>query len=306
MTEVNPIVEGATHDHVALGPRWRSVFRLRCERLALTALGGDASNAVRAASRTGALAHASKLVGPSRDSVLSVFPWLSRERAADVAKRSSALRFTNHASLAIVRQRGVPALARLADAAPADVLALLERRSAGIILIAWHVGAEFGISAALHRWNVPSLAMPHWYLPDTNARARVLAQAVEYLRGGGIVLAAVDGPGGASTRPVSCLGRRIVLRRGAFMLARVTNASIVPAVARWTTGGRIETTFGDPLTVVEGGDENACEHTLAQAAAGWLEDYLTRRPEEIWPYLLRSFEQAPREASAREERSVQQ
>jgi len=252
MTEVNPIIEGATDDHVALGPRWRSAFRLRCERLALGVLGGDVSNAVRAASRAGALAQASGLVGPSRDSVLSVFPWLSHERASDVAKRSSALRFTNHASLAIVRQRGVPALSRLAVDAPAHVMAPLAGRSHGIVLVAWHVGAEFGISAALHRWNVPSLAMPHWYLPDTNARARVLAQAVEYLRGGGIVLAAVDGPGGASTQPVTCLGRRIVVRRGAFMLARVTKASIVPAVARWTSRGRIETSFGDPLPAVEG------------------------------------------------------
>ena len=305
MTHVNPIVEGSADDHIALVPRWRSVCRLRCERLALAALGGEVSYAVRAASRAGALAHACGFVGPSRDSVVSVFPWLSRERASDVAKRSSALRFMNHASLAIVRQRGVSALARLAGDAPANVLALLERRQRGIILVAWHVGAEFGISAALHRWNVASLALPHWYLPDSDARARVLAQAVEYLRRGGIVLAAVDGPGGASTQPVSCLGRRIVFRRGAFMLARVTDTSIVPAVARWTTGGQIETSFGDPLAVNDGGSETAFEHALAKAAARWIEEYLTRCPEEMWPYLLRSFEQAPME-STREQSCVQQ
>ena len=41
MTHVNPIVEGSADDHIALVPRWRSVCRLRCERLALAALGGE-------------------------------------------------------------------------------------------------------------------------------------------------------------------------------------------------------------------------------------------------------------------------
>jgi hypothetical protein len=209
----------------------------------------------------------------------------------------------NRAAVALVQRRGLAALGALLDPAFVE---RPERLSAPTrhVFAAFHVGAHDGVGAALLRWQLPVLRLREMPLEGAETRARALRQALRHMRDGGSVLAVLDGPGGASTRPVPCLGRGIVLRRGPFMLARAAGASIVPMAARWTAAGAIALDIGRPLEASE--DEPA----LARRAAAWLEQYLSLRPEDVWPYTLANLLAAPRLAgegsvSTGEERRVE-
>jgi hypothetical protein len=88
------------------------------------------------------------------------------------------------------------------------------------------------------------------------------------------------------------------------LLARTAGASIVPIAARWTAGGGIALEVGGPL------DPSEDEPALARRVAAWLEVYLSRRPEDVWPYTLANLLGAPRLAgegsvSTGEERRVE-
>lgn len=86
-------------------------------------------------------------------------------------------------------------------------------------------------------------------------------------------------PAVASQVEAPFLGRRLALARGAFVLARLSRAPIVPIVARWHGTG-VAVVRGE--AVHPGSDDEA----TAAAVAGWLEHYLLEHPEQIGPRTL--------------------
>lgn len=309
MKTANPLL--AVHDDpwYAGGSAWHRACRSWYDRLVLAGLGADAASRFRLVARAGRLAQACRLQGPRVAAVRELFPGFSTSRHVEIARASAGLRFMNRAAIAIWQRAGLAPLADLVQDAPVPH-DLAKAGRGGVILVAYHVGAHFGVGAALHRWQVPALVLRSLPLADTDLRARALKQAVDHLRTGGVTLAVIDGPGGASSGPVTCLDRRIVLRRGPLMLARVTGATVLPIVAHWTASGRILVRTGAPLRADGAGA--SFEQALARAAAGWLEQHLLEHPEGAWPFMIGNLLAAPHARatpvplviSAREEHTV--
>jgi hypothetical protein len=293
VTAFNPLV--ATNEELAFeaGSAWRQGCREWYDRVTVPLLARHPAMGIRGLGVVGRVAHGLGLQGPRRGTVAELFVDLPRHRIGEVAWRSAALRLRNRASLALVRRCGIEPLAQLVADRSALLPPALADRGGGLVLVVYHVGAHFGVAAALHRWGRSAFVLPGRPLTDWQLRARALKQAVETVRAGNLVMAAIDGPGGVSTDPVTCLGRRIVLRRGPLMLACVTGAPVLPIVARWTRKGTIAAWVGEPLTAPSGRDRATCERALAEAAAAWLDRHLTMYPEDIWPYTLRNLLGAP-------------
>lgn len=235
------------------------------------------------------IASGSGIVGPRRGDIRALFGSSARRDAADIAWRCAALRVKNHAAIAVARRYGIDGLAALVDVRfprPPDLLL-----GEAAILLSCHVGVHNGASAAIRRWGLDVLALPTEGIESPQGRAIAMRKAVDVLRGGGLVLAAMDGPFGTHTAPVRCFGRDIVLRRGPFALARLTGARALPFVARWTVDGRVEPIVAGALAAA--GDGVAGEAVLAASAASWLEQYLTAHPEEAWPYTVSNLLRLP-------------
>ena len=182
--------------------------------------------------------------------------------------------------------------------APNDRLAGLR---GPIILASVHTGPLHALGPALGRLGADVLVLEHGVrqsrpgatlLPvgdDEWQRARTFHRAVTTLRAGGVVFMAIDGFHG-SVIEVPMLGGTMPVARGAFALARITNAPILPLVARWR-GISVEITCGDPIA------PSSEEDAMARAMAGWLERYLRESPGEV---SLRTLEllRAPGESVA--------
>jgi hypothetical protein len=290
----NPLASTAHDDRwYARQSPWQRGYRLVYDRLAVALLERGPASGMRQLGRMGSVLHACGCQPPSRHDVAALFPALSSREATRVARQSAALRFRNRAAIASYLAHGVTQLSRLVPdecaGAPPQVVS---QRAGGLILLAFHVGAQFGVAASAARWGVPVLSMRDLLDDAAETRARALKHALDTVQAGGIVLAVADGPGGASCEPVPCLGRQIVLRRGPLVIARITGAPVLPVVARWTAEGQIATLVGAPLAggYLEGA---AREQALAAAAANWLERHLMAHPEDIWPYTLINLLGAP-------------
>jgi lauroyl/myristoyl acyltransferase len=112
---------------------------------------------------------------------------------------------------------------------------------------------------------------------DEWRRAAVFRAALEALQAGGYVCLAVDGKG-APLVEAPLLGRTVGLTRGAFALARMTGAPIVPVAPRWRGPG-IEIVAGEPVAA---GDDRA----MAAALTGWLESFVCASAGEIVPSFM--------------------
>jgi lauroyl/myristoyl acyltransferase len=112
---------------------------------------------------------------------------------------------------------------------------------------------------------------------DQWQRAAAFRNALEALRSGEFVCLAVDGKG-APLVEAPLLGRRIGLARGAFALARMTGAPIIPVAPRWRGTG-IGIVAGDPVAP---GDDSA----MAAALTRWMESFVLESPGEIVPSLV--------------------
>lgn len=236
----------------------------------------------------------------------ALFPKMARARLAPLAREIAANYFRNRVLIVLLRRSGIESLARFVECEGAENLGLGEPgRSA--VLVTWHVGPVFAIAPALHRLGLSALVVregpfypppPDWEVAVTRGpleqRTLVLRRALERLRAGGVVLGALDGVHGSSTAPVSCLGRLVAFSRGPLWLARRARAPLVPVVARWRPGGRILFRADAPLwRPRECGGPDPSEDALAACAARWLEAYLRRVPEELWPSTVRWLLNAP-------------
>ena len=239
------------------------------------------------------------VTGPTPEQVTELFGDKVTLAAHEIAWRSAALRFKNHAALALMQKKGLDALAARVSPDCAEPPAHLVSAKAAILLTC-HVGVHNGVSAALRRWGLDAFALPLQGVDQPQRRTMALRTAIDVLRGGGRVLAVMDGPFGSHSAPVDCLGRRIVLRRGIFALARLTGAAILPAVARWNQHGEIEPFIDAAQPVPVGSNPSGpvapsaeeYEGQLAAAAAQWLERYLIANPGEAWPYTIANLLQA--------------
>lgn len=103
-------------------------------------------------------------------------------------------------------------------------------------------------------------------------RAAAVMEALRTLRGGGYALVLVDGFGTARM-PQTVLGREVSLSRGAFALARLADAPVLPLAVRWR-GPAVEILAGQVI-------EPADEASMAKAMVVWLDGYLHEYPGEL-------------------------
>jgi lauroyl/myristoyl acyltransferase len=293
MPRINPLVPG-DHDRWATAdPAWPAATYDAYDRFALALTSIHAPTGIRVLDALGYAAHWCAFHAPSPADLTQLYGPLPPARVRRIARHVAALRFKNRAAIAMVERVGVEALARLIRDAHIEGLDGFDGEKRSGILLAWHVGAMFGVRAALHRAGVATLTLRDLPIQSTAARASALKRAVDHVRAGGLVIAVPDGPGGENTGEVECLGRRIVLRRGPFMLARVTGAPLIPIVAKWEADGYISVRAARPLDRCSSPKVASCEDELCRRAAQWLGEYLVAEPEQIWLWTLRSFLEAP-------------
>lgn len=160
-----------------------------------------------------------------------------------------------------------------------------------IVFVTFHLGANRAHGAVFARLPGPKLA-----LTNTMERSGTVVNigrigfvfaaksALDTLRAGGFVFTHADGMG-CSSIEAELFGRRIVLPRGTFTIARLAGAPLLPVAARWR-GPAIEMVSGDRIAP---GDESE----MAAALARWVEAYLVEHPEEVHDHLLDLLRAAP-------------
>ena len=97
------------------------------------------------------------------------------------------------------------------------------------------------------------------------ARIAAAKRAGDLLRDGGFVFMMLDGGDSART-PLAVFDGTFFVSSGAFRLARITRAPIVPVIAQWR-GRRMEIVLGTPIAPAE-------EAVMAGVLGSWLEDVL--------------------------------
>lgn len=295
MSSLNPLVDG---HHAAQHSRRPSVVHTLFDGVAARALDSNPKLVLGAVDALVPALSMLQLTGPTTEQVTELFGGKVQADSREIARRCAALRFKNHAAVALLQKMGLDALAERVTSSCSEPPEHLVR-SKGAILLSCHVGVHNGVSAALRRWGLEAFLLPLQGVEYTQRRSMALRNAIEVLRSGGLVLAVMDGPFGSDTAPVACLGRSIVLRRGVFALARLTGAEMLPAVARWNKAGEIEPFIDHALLTpaelqrAHASGPNEHEQQLTTSAARWLEDYLLAHPEEAWPYTIENFLQAP-------------
>ena len=293
--EPNPLVAADGERWPDPGPGWRQALLRRHDTVARSLARVHLSGTIALYDALGRAANLAGLHGPSPSQVARLYDWLPRRDVGRVARDISALRAKNRVSIALVLSDRTADLAkrvRWSDEAGRQALAESRR---GMVIVACHVGAFFGIRSALHGTGRRVFMMRDSITPDAASRARVLKRAVEGLGAGELIAATLDGPGGTSTHEVQCLGRRITFRRGPFVLARLTGAPIVPVACAWTAGRHIEVRVAAPIARPTRQDLDAAgfEDEMASRTARWFDEYLRAEPQEMWPDTLRHYLAAP-------------
>lgn len=278
------------------GPAWRDAARRRYDAVArcLTRLHVPATLALADVLARGA--SLASLHGPSAADVAALFDWLPRRHHGPLVRRITALHLRNRTAIAVVADGRTHELTRLVRWQSEEGRRRLLHDRTGTLVAAGHIGAFYGVRAALRDTSRPVFRLADMVAPDVSSRTAALKRAVDTLRDGGVVVATFDGPGGTSTRELVCLGRRIVLRRGPFTLARLTGVPVVPVACAWTRRCRLEIRVATPIAPRhdQGPGATDLEDEMATRAAAWLDAYLRAAPGEIWPSTLRYLLAAPR------------
>jgi hypothetical protein len=226
-----------------------------------------------------------------------------------LAAELTSLHMVDRLLAAKIRRRGVSVVLDLVDARSCEKFGALNEIAGPRVAVTWHVGPPHGLLAAIRHLRMPALGVirrryewldEHADLVCTGGasdeRAAALWTATRYLNDGGVVVIAADGLEGERTAPFTCLGRRMSLGRGPFVLARLSGAVVVPTVSCWEPGGRIGVKVGTPLQIgrAPGMSNVDYENALAFAAARWFEEYILARPAELRPHSLRWLCSYPR------------
>lgn len=228
--------------------------------------------------------------GIADDWLVAVFPELTPDRRRTVRQSTWESFLKGEATEAGVRRaKGPRDYPRLV---PNPALSALRPP---VVVASFHVGPYQALGATLSPLPGEALIVDREQFgarPDVTMvaggddewqRARTFHRALGTVRAGGTVLTMLDGAHTddypVSTIHVPMLGRSLPLARGAFALARIGRAPIVPIVLRWR-GTAMDATVGDPIAPDLG------EERMAAAAAEWLERYLRRVPDEISVFVL--------------------
>ncbi len=170
------------------------------------------------------------------------------------------------------------------------------RLSPPLVLATFHIGPLPALGALVQRLPGPAAIVTNVSGVPTRGAAvlsakgseghRVAAatEAARILRSGGFALLAVDGFATARV-PVTLFGRETSLSAGAFALARLAGAPVLPIAARWQgMGVRFE--YGDLIP-------SGAAEAMAASVAVWLEGYLYRNPGELTPAVAKLLRSAP-------------
>ncbi len=109
-------------------------------------------------------------------------------------------------------------------------------------------------------------------------RVAAVTAAARILRSGGFALLVLDGPGTARV-PLTLFGHESSVSAGAFALARLAGAPVLPIAARWQGAG-VRFEYGDLIP-------SGAAEVMAASVAAWLEGYLRRNPGELTPPVAR-------------------
>jgi hypothetical protein len=157
------------------------------------------------------------------------------------------------------------------------------------VLVTFHFGALEGLGGFLTRlpgdvlvlrFRSSTRAQPGITRVDMSGfnerqRAQVLARSVSALRAGGFVFTTVDGRS-TSYVDMPVFDRVVAISGGAFAVARLARAPMLPVTARWRRD-KLEIIVGDPIPA---GDAA----TMGRALGRWVESYISRNPRELrWP-----------------------
>src|SRR5690606_31464191 len=205
---------------------------------------------------------------------------------ARVAREMTVLRYRNRALCAIVERRGLSPLVPLAEDAAVDRLRTAWQAPRPAIFLTWHAGPIFGLAALLARGAMSALIVRasafyagtsgfEFAFTDVGlaGRTTALLRATNRLRDGGLVVMAADGPEARSMVRAHNFGRCLHLARGPCAVARLSRATVVPMVPRWSATGTIDVVAGEPLPepATSPDDADGFERELAQSAADWFE-----------------------------------
>jgi hypothetical protein len=172
------------------------------------------------------------------------------------------------------------------------------------IVVSWHLGSVPLGQAAFMKAGMPHLALERHHgigerhvfafpAGDRAAGAVALKRAIEHLRSGGIVRLMMDGDGPALRVP--CLGRMIMIARGAVSLARVSGAPLFPMASRWDRAagcGVVE--LGAPIAAPTGRRRPAdVEQAIGVAALRWLDGHLQRHRDCLGTRGVERFLRSP-------------
>jgi hypothetical protein len=208
--------------------------------------------------------------------------------AANEARNRLVLRRTSGLPLAPFAGR-----VRFEDAAP----------SAGLegprVLVTAHIGAIYLLAAALDRLGGDRLVLRWSPLHRTASgeeslftsaalatRTEALRRGLEGLRGGKIVVTALEGPHGA-TLEGRLLGRELAVGQGGFALARMAGVPIAPVAALWQ-GNRVTVAVG-PATAVSPASGPSSAVSAARELTAWFERRLRLAPANLGLGLLREL-----------------
>lgn len=294
--EANPLLGSSEDRRPHAGPARRKHVRRLYDAVARRLARAHLPGTIAVLDAVGRAANLTALHGPSPSEVAALYDWLPSRRLGAVARNISALHLKNRAAIALVKNDRTADLSKLVRWSSDSARRELVEGGGARLVVACHVGAFFGIRAAFHGINRSVLTLRDLPMSNAASRASALKRAIDHLRAGGLVVATLDGPGGTSTGEVRCLGRRIVLRRGPFSLARITGAPLVPVVCAWTRQSHIEVRIAAPIERPRSVDltSTELEDDMAVRTAGWLDAYLRAEPQEIWLSTLRHFLAAPR------------
>ncbi|MEO8034878.1 MAG: hypothetical protein ABI837_10655 [Acidobacteriota bacterium] len=215
--------------------------------------------------------------------VRTLFPQLDGASAKRIAREIGALNECNRVLVHSIMRSGIDPIRPLMSM-PDSILA-------PCILGTFHVGAVHALGPALERLGKPvtSFRLGSIFTPraplvmestegNEEQRAAAFYRAMTQLRGGGFVVMALDIAAGSFVE-TQCLGRRLPLARGAFVLSRMTGVPILPLVVRWTNDG-VQIVLGEaPIT--------------EEVTGVWLERYLLDSPAQLTLGLLRILLAAP-------------
>ncbi|HEY1521560.1 MAG TPA: hypothetical protein VGF70_00985, partial [Solirubrobacteraceae bacterium] len=145
-----------------------------------------------------------------------------------------------------------------------------------MILVSFHTGGTMAFRLLFEqlpgkvlalRFNETSVPPPPGVARATTGsgeleRIAAAKHAGDALREGGFVFMMLDGAGPWNT-PIAAFDRTLFVSSGAFRLARITEAPIVPVIAEWRCR-RMEIVLGRPIAPAD-------EETMTARLASWLE-----------------------------------